>query len=99
MPRTVRRSRSRPTSTRSTVSWRKNGIVMAKTSRREPPRLADLGDVLEGHALERRRKPKAHRREVGAMPVEGGDHREAGDAALGRLALQDHGDLGLQESH
>ena len=62
-------------------------------------RLGDLRDVLEGDALQRGRKPQPHRREVGAVPVERGHHRQACDAALGRFALQDDRDARLEHRH
>ena len=58
-------------------------------ARRHLHLLGQRGDVLERDAAHRRRQPAAHRGQVGAQAVVAGDHRHTGDAALGRLGLQD----------
>ena len=72
MPRTVSRSRSRPTSTRSTTSCRKNGIAIAKTSS-----ASDSSEDLRDRALHalRPRRDSCHERDLLALVLAAGSRR------------------------
>ena len=51
--------------------------------------LRDADQAVERRALERQRVALAKRRQVGAMAVVVGHHGQAGQAAFGRLGLED----------
>ena len=61
----------------------------AQRSARQVQLVRHLDQPAQRHALQRDRMPAAQRVQVDAVAVVAGDHRQAGEPALGRLGLQD----------
>ncbi len=62
----------------------------AQRARMQLHALGHAHQVEQVHALQRQRKALAQRRQVGAVAVRRGHHRQAGQAAFGAFGLQDH---------
>ena len=67
--------------------------LQAQGAALQAQRLSHLDQTGQRGALERQREAPAQGDEIGLETVIRGDHRQAGQAALGRLALQHHGQV------